>query len=203
MFSALRRTAKSAFSPKNGPVPNLAVNAYCLRDVPYAPHQHGTSFRCGSEPVGATWSASGIRAAHSCSACCRLVPACASSFGEYPEATQAVGGARLRKDEPTLRETFGSDNQIALQRINSAETGAAVEPPYTGSKPSLQIGQPSPSRAECDGSVAWPSTPSCEHLHAWWPSADASQDRHPPGNCTAWPQPGSRCKPSAAQTVAA
>ena len=28
MFSALRPTAKNAFSPKNGPVPDLAVNAY-------------------------------------------------------------------------------------------------------------------------------------------------------------------------------
>ncbi len=47
------------------------------------------------------------------------------------------------------------------------------------------------------------ATSSCKHLDAWWSLTDASQDSHPPGNCTAWPHPGSRCKPSPAQTVVA
>ncbi len=41
------------------------------------------------------------------------------------------------------------------------------------------------------------------HSDAWRSPTDASQDSHPPGNCTVWPHPGSRCKPSPAQTVVA
>ena len=152
--------------------------------------------------LGSPCSASGMRAAHSCSACRRLVPAWASLLAEYPAATQAVGGARLRKDEPTLREIFGSDNQIVWQRISSAETGAAVEPPYADSKLSLQIGQLSASWVECTGPLARPSTSSCAHLDAQGSPADASHNSCPPGNCTAWSHPGSRCKPSPGQTVA-
>ena len=144
----------------------------------------------GCEPPGATYS---------CSACCRRVPACASSFGEYAGATQTVGGPRLRKDEPTWRKVFGSENQIALQETNFAETGTAVEPPKTGTRQSLQIGQPSASWVNCKAPVAWPRRSSCENLDAWWPPTD----RCPPGNCTVWPHPGSRCKPSPAQTVVA
>ena len=143
-------------------------------------------------------------AAHSCSACCRLVPACASSLrantlGQLrPWAGRGSGKTSRHCERLSVLIT-----KSRCKRINSAETGAAVEPPYTGSKPSLQIGQPSASWAECDGPIAWPSTPSCKHLDAWWSLTDASRDSHPPGNCTAWPHPGSRCNPSPAQTVVA
>ncbi len=133
---------------------------------------------------GGPWSAVGMRDAHACCAGRRLAPAAASSFGEYPGATQTVGGARLRKEEPTLPDAFGSGSRIAFPGIDSAKTGAAVEPPYADSRPSLQIGQPSASWIECDGLVARPSPSSRGHSDAWWSPTDASRDSRPPENCT-------------------
>ena len=110
----------------------------------------------------------------------RLVPACASSFGEYPGQLRPWAGRGSGKTSRRCRKPSVPATESHCRESTRRKRGRPLNRHTRAAGRACRSGNHRHRGSNATGPVARPSPSSRGHSDAWWSPTDASHDSRPP-----------------------